>query len=131
MSFRMIVAVACATATLATAAQAAHVTRAWHVDRSDADSALCRESGATRTIITTGAGSAARYDNPTPAEWQRAGCEASRPRRISHAEMVRRMNAQTAEMTRPLDFSRDILPMLQALAARNAAAQAQAATPGQ
>ena len=122
--------VAAATVSIA-GADAAHVTRAWHVDRSDRDSVLCKESGATRAIITTGAGSSARYDDPTPAEWRQAGCEASRPRPISHAEVVRRINAQTAEMTRPLDFTRDILPELRALAARSAAAQAQSGSPAQ
>ena len=82
----------------ATSAEAATVTRVWHVDRNDPDSTLCRESGGSRTIITTGASSAARYDDPTPAEWQRAGCEASRPRMISHAEVLRRLNEQTDEL---------------------------------
>ena len=82
--------------TLGTVAEAAHVTRVWHVDRHDPDSTLCRESEAGRTIITTGSASAAQFDDPTPAEWARAGCEASRPHMISHAEMVRRFNEQTA-----------------------------------
>ena len=130
-AFRAIL-VSAAVTTMATAsAQAAHVTRAWHVDRADPDSTLCRESGGARTIITTGPGSTARYDDPTQAEWQRAGCEASRPHRISRAEALRHLNEQTAEMTRPLDFSRDILPLMQKLAARNATAQGQAPTPAQ
>ncbi len=127
----MVVGAAAVAAMMTTSADAAHVTRAWHVDRSDPDSTLCKESGATRTVITTGAGSSARYDDPTPTEWRQAGCEASRPRQISHAEVVRRINAQTAEMTRPLDFTRDILPEMRALAARNAAAQARYGSPAQ
>ncbi len=83
---------------MATSAEAATVTRAWHVDRNDPDSTLCRESGVSRTIITTGTGSVARYDDPTPAEWQHAGCEASRPHMISHAEALRRFNEQSAEL---------------------------------
>ena len=110
-------------ASAAPSAQAAHVTRVWHVDHSDPDSTLCRESGGTRTIITTGLSSAARYDDPTPAEWQQSGCAASKPHPISHAEAVQRFNDQTAEMTRPLDFSRDIMPLLRKLQAHNAAAQ--------
>ena len=66
-------------ATLTASAEAAHVTRVWRVDRNDPDSTLCRESDAGRTIITTGLGAAARFDDPTPAEWQRAGAKRPGP----------------------------------------------------
>ena len=113
------------------AANARSVTRVWHVDAGDPESTLCKESPTGRVIITTGASSGARYDDPTPSEWASSGCAGSKPHRISHAEAVRRINEQTAEMTQPLDFSRDILPKLRALAAHNAAAQGQAEVPTQ
>ena len=118
-------------AAMAMAADARSVSRVWHVDAGDPDSTLCEESPNGRVIITTGATSGARYDDPSPAEWLSSGCAGSKPRHISHAEALRRLNEQTAEMTRPLDFSRDILPKLRALAAHNAAAQGQAEAPPQ
>ena len=126
MSYRMMLVGAFGAAMLATSTQAAHVTRAWHTDRSDPDSTLCRESGATRPIITTGLGSAVRYDNPTLIEWRRAGCEASRQHHLTNAGMLRHQDELMAQM-RPLDFSRDILPGLQRLADQTEAAKAREA----
>jgi hypothetical protein len=109
------------TAASADARPATHVTHVWHVDRSDPESPLCKESGPSRIIIVYGAGSAARYDQPTAAQWTQSGCAGSKPssRPMSQHELAMRMNAQLRQMQKPLTFD-DLRAQIDELRAKSA-----------
>ena len=83
---------------VATGAEARGVTRVWHVVADDPSSTLCKESRGGRVIITSETGSAARLDDPTPSEWRRAGCEASRPNPAIDAEVDRIADRMLGQM---------------------------------
>ena len=123
MRVERVVACALGMAVVATGASA----RSWRITTADQENRICAEtrSGA-RSYTTVGASESSSNTSPSEADWVASGCAATRP--PTRAEALRRLkelSSRPTDPSRPLDFSRDILPKMQALAALNEANQAE------
>ena len=95
-AFRAILVSAAVTTVATASAQAAHVTRAWHVDRADPDSTLCREPQRANGGDDAPAGLLQRhpaaYAEAGGAERRRSGAVArtsavERPEKVVHSPL--------------------------------------------
>ena len=110
-------------AALATGATA----RSWHITTANQEDRVCAETRSGAHSYTTMSGTQPSSNtSPSEADWVASGCAATRPpTRAEALRLLKEVSSRQTDPSRPLDFSRDILPQMRALAALNAANQAE------
>ena len=121
MRVELVIVCALGLAVMATGASA----RSWRIITANQENRICAEtrSGA-RSYATADGPEPSSNNSPSEADWVASGCAATRP--PTRAEALRRLRELgKSDSSRPLDFTRDILPQMRALAALNQANQAE------